>query len=280
MKRYGAMIALGVAVLSGVVAVILANKWLSDRAAAEKVVVRESVPITKIVVASRDLEVGARLTAESLTLTEWPSATVPRGAFEETGVLEGRVAVTRLKVGQPVLSAELAVPGSGAGLVATIKPGRRAMAIKVDEVVGVGGFILPNTCVDIIAVTCGKDKEKKAKTILEKIEVLAVAQETFTEEGKPRVVKTVTVEVNQKQAETLALKINTGSIHLVLRNPMDGEKPVPVVAGAAEKNLVPVLRPRLKTPKPRPFFVHIIRGSKAPETIQFRHVESEERIES
>lgn len=286
MKKYGAVLALGLALLSGVAAVMLANRWLSSQRPQEKVIVKESVPSTKIVIAARDLEIGTLLTPDSLTLADWPKASVPRGAFEDPHTLEGRVAVTRLGAGQPILSAELAAPGSGAGLVATIDPGMRAMSIRVDEVVGVGGFVLPNTFVDIIAVNEVAKNKKRAKTILERIEVLAIAQETFTEEGKPKVVKTVTLELAPDQAEKLALQTHEGAIHLVLRNPADElksepkeEPPAPAVTTVVKKKPVTVLEPRVRVSKPSPYLVEIIRGSKAPEKIQFKHAESEERID-
>ena len=96
--------------------------------------------------------------------------------------------------GVPIVAAELAAPGSGAGLVASIEPGMRAMAIKVNEVVGVAGFVLPNTFVDIISV-----QNNVAETVLKRVEVLAIAQQTFVEEGKAKVVSTVTLELSPKQ---------------------------------------------------------------------------------
>jgi len=278
MKRYGVVMALGLALLSGVAAVFLANHWMSSKVGQEPVVLKEELPTAQVVIAARDLEVGGRLTGDALTVVNWPAATVPRGAFDRVDTLEGRIAVTRLRAGQPILSAELAAPGSGAGLVATIEPGKRAMAIRVDEVVGVGGFVLPNTFVDVITVSEVDDhgvKKMKVKTLLKRIQVLAIAQETFTEEGKPKIVKTVTLELLPKEAEKLALHTHEGPVHLVLRNPTDEVKPEPVVA--AKKPGVPVLKARVRVPVPTPHTVEVIRGAKA-ETIEFKNAESEERI--
>ena len=152
MKKYGTVIALGLAVLFGVVAVVLVNKWLSSQTSPPQTVRTETVGMAKIVVAATNLSIGTRLTPENLTLAPWPKAHVPKGAFENITEVEGRVSITKMNAGTPVLGAELAAPGSGAGLVAVIGSGMRAMAIEVNEVTGVGGFILPNTFVDVIAI--------------------------------------------------------------------------------------------------------------------------------
>ncbi len=265
MKKYGTIIALGLAILFGVVAVILVNKWLSSQnptVAMERS--SESVPLAQIVVAASDLSIGSRLTAENLTLSRWPRTSVPKGAFENIEEVEGRVNVSKMTAGTPVLGAELAAPGSGAGLVAVIKPGMRAMAIKVNEVTGVGGFILPNTFVDVISIQ-KKGKGKTAKTLLQKVEVLAIAQETFIDEGKPKVVRTVTLELTPEEARKLALQTNEGSIQLVLRNPLDEEEIV------VKPKVVRRVRRRVYTPPPPPAFeVEIIRGEKAPEKYRFK----------
>jgi pilus assembly protein CpaB len=270
MKKYGTLIALVVAVIFGILAVVLANKWLSTRAAQDQVSIKEQVPLTKVVIAAKDLDIGTRLTDTNLVLTDWPKANVPRGAFERVEDVVGRVTVTKMVAGKPLVAAELAAEGSGVGLVAQIRPGYRAMSIRVDEVIGVGGFILPSTYVDVIAVE-NKGGKSVGSTVLERIQVLAVAQETFVEEGKAKLVRTVTMELSQRQAEQLAAQINQNPIHLVLRNPMDlGEKVVEV----EEKPVIrqPVVR-RTPAPAPKPapsaFTIEVIQGDKKPEEYKF-----------
>lgn len=270
MKQYGALLALGVAVICGIAAVVLTNQWLSSQARQNKTVVRDAVPVTRIVIAAQDLQIGTRLGKEYLKLAEWPKSSVPRGAFEDIAALEGRVAVTHLAAGKPVLAAELAAPGSGAGLVALIAEGYRAMAVQVNEVTGVGGFILPNTYVDIIGIDNQNRNNARAHTILKRLKVLAVAQETFTEEGKARVVRTVTLELKPEQAEELASQTHKGAIHLVLRNPLEEDKPEPVAV--AKKTVRRTYRPR-----PQPFNVEVIRGTER-ESMKFRGSESENRL--
>jgi pilus assembly protein CpaB len=277
MKKHSSLITLGFAVLCGIVAVILFNRWQSGRPLEQTVVLQDTMSVVEIVVAARDIEVGGRLTPESLALVKWPKSSVPQGAFEDINQLNGRVAVTKLNIGEPVLAAELAAPGSGAGLVAAIPKGMRAMSIRVDEVIGVAGFILPNTQVDVIGVESHKDGSQTAKTILENIQVLAIAQDTFTEEGKAKVVKTVTLQVKPEQTEKLALQTHKGSIHLVLRNPLDDIPPPEPKLAEAKEPAVPILRKKVYAPKPKPFAVEVLRASKR-ENIQFKNMQSEEVI--
>lgn len=266
MKKYGTLIALAVAVIFGILAVVLANKWLSTRAQ-DQSAIREQVPLTQVVIAAKDLDIGTRLTETNLVMADWPKASVPKGAFTKIEDVVGRVTVTKMVAGKPLVAAELAGEGSGVGLVAQIRPGYRAMSIRVDEVIGVGGFILPSTYVDIIAVE--KQGEKMVgSTVLERIQVLAVAQETFVEEGKAKLVRTVTMELSQRQAEKLAAQINQNPIHLVLRNPTDlgdqVEEPVEVKRPVAK---------RVPTPKreqePSAYSIEVIQGDKQPQTYKF-----------
>ena len=163
-KRYGALIALIVAVVFGGLAVMFASKYMSSQIVQEKLIIKDKTPVAKIVVASQDINIGAKLNETNLTLANWPVANHPKGAFKEIDKVKDRVAVTRLVAGEPLLAAELAAPGSGIGLVSLIPQGKRAMSIKVDEVVGVSGFVLPNTFVDMIGVEGSQGKVEKAKT--------------------------------------------------------------------------------------------------------------------
>lgn len=278
MKRYGALIALGLAILFGTAAVLLTNQWLSSRPGTSAVQATAQTKTVPVVMAAENLGIGSRLSEQNLTVSQWPEDHVPRGAFNSIDQLAGRVAVTPLNAGQPILAAELAAPGSGAGLVALIEQGKRAMAIRVDEVTGVGGFILPNTVVDVIGVENTRSGDKTANTILKKIKVLATAQETFREEGKAQVVRTVTLELTPKQAEKLALQSHRGSVHLVLRNPLEEDEPEPAPVKVAKKQPEkPVLKPRVYRPPEVPFRVEVIRAGNR-QTMDFKDTESEDRL--
>jgi pilus assembly protein CpaB len=270
MKKINPFLIFGLAALFGILAVFVANRWLSSQMVVPEIVKQEPAPLAKIVIAARQIGVGTPLSSQNLTLAEWPRANVPKGSFQDIKAVEGRVAVSRISAGMPLLDSELAAPGSGAGLVAAIPQGTRAMSIRVDEVIGVSGFVLPHTYVDVIGVE-GDNRQQTVKTILHKIKVLAVAQETFNEDGKAKVVRTVTLQVKPQESEKLALQTHRGSIHLVLRNPLDEEeeetkeeKPEVKVA-AAPKPRVPVLRPKIRTAPISQHAVEVIRGSKREE---------------
>lgn len=266
MNKNTAFIVLAVAIALGLTAVLLVNKWLSVRASESGGSVKASVQMTRIVVAAQEILPGARLTDANLVLAEWPQSNIPKGAFDKIDAVKDRIAVSKLAPGQPLLAAELAAPGSGAGLVAVIAPGMRAMAIKVDEVIGVGGFILPNTYVDVIGVQpIGTSNEKKVETLLKRIKVLAVAQETQTDEGKAKLVRTVTLELRLREAEKLALQVNEGPIHLVLRNPQDLE----YAAADEPKTVVRSTGQRVAAQKPQTFRIEVIQGGGKSESYEF-----------
>lgn len=289
MKKYGALIALGFAVLFGVGAVWLANRMMVQKTPQVIADMKEPLPVTKIVIAAKDIDTGTLLTDDALTLAEWPKANVPKGAFSGIAELKGRVAVTRLSAGEPLLKAELADSGSGAGLVAMIPPGARAMSIRVDEVIGVAGFILPNTFVDVVHVdTETESKKDTSKIILEKVKVLAIAQEAYNEEegGKAKIVRTVTLQLTPEEATLLALKTRRGSIHLLLRSPLEEKAPPqPPPPPVVKKKFVPKAKPVtelksrvivLPTPEPpKPKQVEVYRGVKK-DVVEFPNVESEE----
>jgi len=268
MKQYGTLIALAVAVIFGIIAVVLANKWLSTQIPEDKVIVQEqTVPIEKVVVAGQDLDIGTKLSENNLLLIDWPRANVPKGAFSKIEDVKDRVTVTKMTAGIPIIAAELAAPGSGVGLVASIKPGMRAMAIRVNEVIGVAGFILPNTFVDIISV-----QGQTAHTVLKRVEVLAIAQQTFVEEGKAKVVSTVTLELSPQQVLKLAETTHKGDLTLALLNPAEDEmeqpKPEPKPVKVATKKRS--YKPRPAPPKAPTYDIVVIKGTQSAETVKLK----------
>jgi pilus assembly protein CpaB len=198
--------------VAGIAAVILAARWVGQQAAQNTSVV---------VVAARDLDLGAPLSSNMLEATPWPASAVPSGAFTEVKKLEGRVALSSIYKGEPIMEAKLAPEGTKGGLPSIIKGGKRAISVKVNEVVGVAGFALPGSFVDVMVnITDNKDKAV-SKIVLKRILVLAVAQEANRDETKPKVVNAVTLEVSPDEAEKIDLARSIGSLSLVLRNPVD-----------------------------------------------------------
>lgn len=289
MKKYGALITLGLAVVFGVLAVFLANRWMSDQSPEGRAGGKGALPLTQVVIATESVEIGTPLSGKNIALADWPKANLPQGAFEQLKDVDGRVAVTRLTAGQPISAAELAGPGSGAGLVALLPEGARAISIRVDDVSGVSGFILPNTFVDVISVEPQGDKEV-ASIILEMVRVLAIDQEATTEEGEAKVVRAVTLQLSPKDATKLALKVRQGSIHLALRSPLEQPKEELVVAQQKEtvkpavrraapraRVVKPVAAAPAPAPAPEPFAVEVIRGTDLKRVL-FKDSGSEERI--
>jgi pilus assembly protein CpaB len=207
-------VVLALALLAGLVATIMAARWLGDRAGAA---------VVPVVVASRDIEPGQVLDVSALQTVAWPSASLPKGVFNEPARLEGRVIKSSLARGEPVLDSRLAPQGTRGGLSAVIGEGRRAITVKVNEVIGVAGFALPGNYVDVLVST--QDETDRAqmvsRIVLERILVLAVAQEASRDETRPKVVSAVTLEVSPHQAARLDLARSVGQLSLVLRNQVD-----------------------------------------------------------
>ncbi|MFM7658412.1 MAG: Flp pilus assembly protein CpaB [Burkholderiaceae bacterium] len=209
---------LSVALLAGLLAVLLASRWLDAKSGSG---------MTKVVVAATDISLGQRLAPELLQVVDWPARSIPPGAFSNVGELDGRVLRTNLQRGEPLLLTKLAPVGTQGGLSAVIGEGRRAITVRVNDVIGVAGFALPGNYVDIIVNTQRDAGDANArdksisKIVLERILVLAVAQEVSRDETRPRVVNAVTLEVTPEQAEKIDLARSVGTLSLVLRNQID-----------------------------------------------------------
>ena len=228
MKVTSGLLMLLVALLAGVAAVVMASRWMQSQA-------RDS---GQIAVAATDIEIGAKLAPEQLKLVEWPSSSVPPGAFTDLAGLAGRVIKTSVTRGEPLIEGKLAPEGTRGGLSAVVAEGKRAMTVRVNDVVGVAGFALPGNYVDIMVNTQNDgakrgDQDKAiSKIVLERILVLAVAQESDRDATKPKVVNAVTLEVTPEHAEMLDLARSVGALSLVLRNQSD---PKPGDTGGATK---------------------------------------------
>lgn len=244
MRNTRALVMLGAAILAGLVAVILASQWLTRQA---------QLGMRKVVVLGADVQLGSRLGPQVLQVVDWPTSSVPAGAFDDPKALEGRVVKTSLQRGEAVLESKLAPVGTKGGLSAVVSEGKRAITVRVNDVIGVAGFALPGNYVDILVNTqteavkgtSGKDLAI-SKIVLEHILVLAVAQEANRDETKPKVVNAVTLEVTPEQAEKIDLARSVGSLSLVLRNQVDDKNPM--TRGARKRDLLQISAP---APAPR-----------------------------
>lgn len=212
MKNTRALAMLALSLLVGVLAVTMAVRLMNERS---------RVSTTDVVVAARDVALGSRIEADMLKVVRWPASSQPNGVFHNENLLPGRVANITILAGEPVVESKLAAPGSKGGLSALIAPGTRAISVKVNEVVGVAGFALPGNYVDVLVHAEDDQDRPFSRIVLERILVLAVAQEANRDETKPKVVNAVTLQVTPQDAEKLDLARGIGSLSLVLRNQVD-----------------------------------------------------------
>lgn len=210
------------AVLSGLIAGYLALSYLRNQPA--KLVAAEP-PRGKVVVAVRDLPLGTLLRAEDVRTIDWPAHAVPAGYIAAVGEVVGRGLLTPVRENEPVLTTKLASREAGGGLAVTIPDGMRGISVRVDEVIGVAGFVVPGTRVDVLLTidpnASGQD-QAVTRVILQNVETLAAGQSIQHDpEGKPQTVTVITLLVSPEDAERLALAANQGRIQLALRNRLD-----------------------------------------------------------
>jgi pilus assembly protein CpaB len=188
-----------------------------------------STPTQAVVVAAADLALGTELTKEDLTVVNFPKGAAPEGTFSNPADIVGRGLIVPIVKNEPVLPAKLASKEAGAGLPPIIPEGMRAVSVRVNEVIGVAGYVLPGTRVDVVATASPSSQpgDTTSKVILSNVQVLTAGTrlEQDQEKGKPMQVTVVTLLVYPDQAERLALASNEGKIQLALRNPLDQGAP-------------------------------------------------------
>jgi pilus assembly protein CpaB len=242
-----------------------------------------SVPTRAVVVAAADLQMGAELRADDLKAVDWPATALPAGAFGRPADLIGRGLIVGVVQNEPILEPKLAPKEAGTGLPPAIPAGMRAMSVRVNDVIGVAGYVLPGTHVDVLATGSPTDQhsDTTTKLVLPNVQVLTAGtkMEQPGDKGKPQPVTVVTLLVTPEQAERLTLASTEGKIQLALRNPLDtsapatpgvrpavllGTPPPPtrvagrIFPGTSRK---PTAGPSAAAPEPTPT-VEIIRGDK------------------
>ena len=252
MRSRGLMMLL-IALLAGLGAVVMAARWMQGQNSGQG----------RIAVANAEIQLGSAITPEMVRMVDWPQANQPPGVFTEVEKLHGRVVTGTVQRGEPLLEARLAPIGTKGGLSAIVPAGKRAMTVRVNDVVGVAGFALPGTFVDVMVNTQeegskNNDRDRTiSKIVLDRILVLAVAQEADRDNTKPKVVNAVTLEVTPQQAEMLDLARSVGTLSLVLRNQ----------AESAEATTVGVTKEQLlgtKAPPPPPAPAPVVRRAARP----------------
>src|SRR5215471_2852238 len=182
-----------------------------------------------VVVAAAELPLGTELKKEDLTVVNFPVGAAPEGSFNKPADLIGRGVISTIVKNEPVLAAKLASKEAGAGLPPIIPDGMRAVSVRVNEVIGVAGYVLPGTRVDVLCTESPTNQPQDAtsKVILSNVQVLTAGtrMEQNEEKGKPQQVTVVTLLVYPEQSERLALASTEGKIQLALRNPLDQGAP-------------------------------------------------------
>jgi pilus assembly protein CpaB len=264
-------------------------------AAVKSIPVREvEVAHTFVAVAARNLPTGWRVAERDVKLVAWPSSGPVAGGFSKIEAVLNRGLVGSVGENEPLTESKLAPIESGAGLPPSIPPGMRAMSVKVDEVVGVAGFVVPGTRVDLVVTLrgSGQGQESMSRTVVSNVLVLTAGTKLDQEQakdGKPQPSTVVTLAVLPNDAERIALASSEGKISLALRNPLDvaptetaGIRVTALMRGSTPEPLPEVIKPRpvparrVETvvppppplpPTPAPYTVQTIRAAKRGEEV-------------
>lgn len=235
---------IGLSAVFGLGAAVFASGWIEKRVSVAEHDLRNGKPV---VVAATAIPFGAKIQADQIKILNWPADNIPEGAYTRADEVVGKFTNQKLMSGEVVLHERAVEFGGGSSLSMQIAPTRRAITVRVNDVIGVGGFLLPGNRVDVLATRMTEERRAQTRTLLQNLKVLAVDQSAQADKDKPVVVRAVTLEVDPPEAELLVAATEEGTVQLALRNPEDSiVAPVVAVASAA---LPPVAR---RTPRLHP----------------------------
>lgn len=258
MNRKGVVLMFGISLTLALGAAGLANNWLHKRAGNDN-----PTNTASVVVAALEIPFGRKVQAADLRMIDLPPHAVPHGSFADMESVVGRVSSQLIYPGEVILQGRVSEHMGGSALAAVLDPGMRAISVRVDDVVGVAGFLLPGNIVDIVSTRSARNGEKaKAQTILEKIKVLAVDQMASQDRDGPVIVRAVTLAVSPAQAERLVEATQEGRVQLTLRNPFEKEEVVAEVAAP----VAPAPAPKPVYRAPAPSRIDVIRGTQMSAT--------------
>ncbi len=258
MRKKGIIAMLGVSLVLAVGAAGMANSWVQERIGA----VESPEETSSVVVAAVEIPFGRTVEATDLRMIELPPHAVPKGSFSEVEQVVGRISSQTIYADEVILERRVAEHMAGSALAAVLEPGMRAITVRVDDVAGVAGFLLPGNQVDVVSSRrAGSSREYESETILHRITVLAVDQHATQERDRPIIVRAVTLAVTPPQAERLLEATQEGKIQLTLRNPLEEIEEEPLeVAAAPEPVAAPAPAPR-RVYRPQNIRVSVIRGT-------------------
>lgn len=230
MKRYRPLVFFGLALVLGVVTSVLVFSWLQNEKNRLMAAPLSTSKDVQVLVANADISWGTKLTPEMVLMQEIPPGAIPEGHFTTLDAIKDRVLLVDVKRNEMLLESKLAPIGTtGGGVAAVTDVNKRAMSVKVDDVIGVAGFIKPADRVDVMVTIepeSGKQGHSISKMILENVKVLAAGtqMERKGKDEEPVQVQVITVEVDVEEAEKLALASTQGRLRLALRNPLNSER--------------------------------------------------------
>ena len=262
--RRGNGLLLVVAVLMGLVAAYMARDWIQRQAIAVP------APTVTVVVAAVPLGFGAELTRDNVMEIPWAAASLPQGAFttkEELFKAGRRAALAPLQPSELILTAKITGPGQRASLSAMLEPGTKAVTVRVDDVKGVAGFVLPGDRVDVVLIRQeGQSSSQFSDILVQHVKVLAVDQILNERQDKPTVAKAVTLEVTTEQSQKILLASNVGKLSLILREagqtkPEYAKRVTEADLGQIAPPLMPVAVAGAPPEVPQTATVDVVRGT-------------------
>lgn len=221
MKRKGIFAMFALSLLMALGAAVVAMNWMQEQGGENEAL----ADATQVVVAALQVPFGTTVQASDLKMVAMPREVVPPSSFNDMESVVGRVSNQVIYPGEIVLEGRVSEHMGGSALAALLDPGKRAMSVRVDDVVGVAGFLLPGNRVDVLSTkrNGGSRNDVESKTVLHNLKVLAVDQIASQERDGPVIVRAVTLEVTTREAETLVKATQEGKVQLTLRNPLEKE---------------------------------------------------------
>ncbi len=212
-----------------------------------------AVETKELVVAKEDLPLGSEIQREDLLIRDYPTQAYPQGAFADIEDVIDRSVLSPILANEPILSARVTEKGAGVGLAPLIPEGKRAVAIAINQVSGVSGYINPGSEVDILLTGQPKGSDERlTATVLENVTVLSTGTRLEMDpDGKPQNVPVINMLLTPEDAELMTLATGVGRIHLVLRNPMDDELTADERKGVRQRDLWARVKRNAPAPSPR-----------------------------
>lgn len=267
MAKKRAFVMISLSLIMGIIAAWMAGNWIQRAGEVEE------TPMATVIAADLPIPFGTKVDRRHLKILEMPTQYVPPGSFATVDDVAGRITVQAIVAGEILMQERFVDHDDGSTLAAIVSQNMRAVTVRVDDVIGVAGFLLPGNRVDVLASRREQNQRASAETILRNVKVLAVDQTAATEKNEPVIVRAVTLEVSPEQAETLVKAREEGSIQLTLRNPLEEDpvvvaqevEPEPEPAPVAQPEPAPAPRP-MSAPRSRPQSVTVIRGTNVSES--------------